>query len=128
MAAVSAAPLLSEPDRYARLAGLVVAASHRRDGVGAAPAQAATAVSLQSRPLHDESALHQQVHAVVAAGDSPARPPAWTSYRLVPQEIEFWYGSTDACNPDNQRLLVENSGQLPRRRAATCTDSVHDPW
>jgi N-acetylglutamate synthase-like GNAT family acetyltransferase len=41
IAAVSASPHLARPGRFARLTGLVVASSHRRQGVGAALVRAA---------------------------------------------------------------------------------------
>ncbi|TLQ46345.1 phenazine biosynthesis FMN-dependent oxidase PhzG [Streptomyces marianii] len=58
-------------------------------------AQATTAVSRQSRPLKDEAELKAGAKALVAAGGPVARPDEWTGYRLVPQAIEFWYGSPD---------------------------------
>jgi pyridoxamine 5'-phosphate oxidase len=56
-------------------------------------AQAASAVSRQSAPLADETALHEAARELVAAGEPLPRPAGWAGYRLVPRELEFWYGS-----------------------------------
>ncbi|MFE9699117.1 phenazine biosynthesis FMN-dependent oxidase PhzG [Streptomyces sp. NPDC006270] len=58
-------------------------------------AQATTAVSRQSRPLDDETELKAGAKALAAGGGPVARPEEWTGYRLVPEAIEFWYGSPD---------------------------------
>ena len=57
-------------------------------------AQATTAVSQQSRPLTSEAGLRAAAAAALEAGHV-TRPGDWTGYRLVPDEIEFWYGSPD---------------------------------
>lgn len=47
--------------------------------------------SKQSRPLSSRGALVAEVAKVTARhGTSPARPPFWGGFRIVPQEIEFW--------------------------------------
>ena len=47
--------------------------------------------SQQSQPLSSRTALMAEVAKVTAThGTSPARPPFWGGYRLVPLEIEFW--------------------------------------
>ena len=47
--------------------------------------------SHQSQPLSSRAALVAEVAKVTAAqGPSPARPPFWGGYRIVPLEIEFW--------------------------------------
>jgi pyridoxamine 5'-phosphate oxidase len=46
----------------------------------------------QSRPLEGRFALEKRVAKFAAkfgAGKVP-RPPHWTGYRVIPQEIEFW--------------------------------------
>ncbi|MFI9626414.1 phenazine biosynthesis FMN-dependent oxidase PhzG [Streptomyces sp. NPDC052042] len=58
-------------------------------------AQATTAVSEQSRTLQDEDGLRARAQHLVGAGGPVSRPEEWTGYRLVPQGIEFWYGSPD---------------------------------
>lgn len=47
--------------------------------------------SRQSQPLSSRTALMAEVARVTAEkGTSPARPPFWGGYRIVPVEIEFW--------------------------------------
>lgn len=47
--------------------------------------------SAQSRPLESREALEQALERAVAEhGDTPARPPYWGGFRLVPLELEFW--------------------------------------
>jgi pyridoxamine-phosphate oxidase len=58
-------------------------------------AQATTAVSRQSHPLQDEDGLRERARQLLAAGEPLKRPAQWTGYRLVPDSIEFWYGSPD---------------------------------
>ncbi|WP_406727104.1 phenazine biosynthesis FMN-dependent oxidase PhzG [Streptomyces sp. GD-15H] len=77
-------------------------------------AQATTAVSRQSRPLGDETELKARAKALVDAGDPVARPDEWSGYRLVPQAIEFWYGSPDRLH---RRLRYD--------RAADTADWTH---
>ena len=57
-------------------------------------AQATTAVSRQSQPLSSEADLRAAAARALDAGPV-ARPADWTGYRLVPDAIEFWYGSPD---------------------------------
>lgn len=56
-------------------------------------AQVASAVSQQSAPLPDETELHHRAGALLDSDRPIPRPAAWAGYRLVPQELEFWYGS-----------------------------------
>ncbi|MEY8831270.1 pyridoxamine 5'-phosphate oxidase [Sedimentitalea sp. XS_ASV28] len=47
--------------------------------------------SRQSRPLSSRAALMAEVARVTAQhGTTPARPPFWGGYRIVPSHIEFW--------------------------------------
>lgn len=47
--------------------------------------------SQQSQPLASRGALMAEVARVTARqGVSPARPPFWGGFRIVPLEIEFW--------------------------------------
>lgn len=69
--------------------------------------QAATAVSRQSRELEDDTALKDLADALVAEGGPVARPVDWAGYRLVPQVIEFWYGSPDRLH---KRLRYDRPG------------------
>jgi pyridoxamine 5'-phosphate oxidase len=50
--------------------------------------------SAQSEPVADRSVLDAQVAEVDRrfAGRAVPRPPHWTGYRLVPEELEFWQG------------------------------------
>jgi dihydrophenazinedicarboxylate synthase len=56
-------------------------------------AQAASAASRQSAPMTDEAALHQRARSLTETGRPIPRPDTWAGYRLVPREVEFWYGS-----------------------------------
>jgi pyridoxamine-phosphate oxidase len=58
-------------------------------------AQAAAAVSCQSRPLDDAAALRARFDRALAAEDSIPRPDGWGGWRLIPEAIEFWHGSPD---------------------------------
>ena len=45
----------------------------------------------QSKPLDSRASLMAKVAKVTAQkGVSPARPPFWGGYRVVPVEVEFW--------------------------------------
>ncbi|QNP75042.1 phenazine biosynthesis FMN-dependent oxidase PhzG [Streptomyces roseirectus] len=70
-------------------------------------ARATTAVSRQSRPLTDETALRDQAKSLVAAASDVPRPAEWTGYRLRPTAVEFWYGSPDRLH---RRLRYERDG------------------
>ncbi|MFD5141922.1 phenazine biosynthesis FMN-dependent oxidase PhzG [Streptomyces sp. NPDC058401] len=71
-------------------------------------AQATSAVSRQSRPLEDESALRDTARELAEAGEPIRRPAEWTGYRLVPDSIEFWYGSPDRLH---RRLRYDRTAQ-----------------
>ncbi len=66
-------------------------------------ARATTAVSRQSRPLEDEARLKADAAELIATGEV-TRPTEWTGYRLIPDTIEFWYGSPDRLH---RRLRYE---------------------
>ncbi|MFZ5710295.1 MAG: pyridoxamine 5'-phosphate oxidase [Pseudomonadota bacterium] len=47
--------------------------------------------SRQSEPLSSRAALLAEVARIALVhGPSPARPPFWGGFRIVPSEIEFW--------------------------------------
>ncbi|MFC4035369.1 phenazine biosynthesis FMN-dependent oxidase PhzG [Streptomyces polygonati] len=73
-------------------------------------ARATTAVSRQSRPLESEADLKDRAGALVAAGGPVDRPGEWSGYRLVPEVVEFWYGSPDRLH---RRLRYELSADEP---------------
>jgi pyridoxamine 5'-phosphate oxidase len=55
------------------------------------PSRLGAWASRQSQPLASRAAMLAEVAKVTAAkGLSPARPPFWGGYRIVPSEIEFW--------------------------------------
>lgn len=69
-------------------------------------AQASAAASQQSRPLENEAALRQRA-ADLRDSDGPIeRPAEWVAYRLIPERIEFWYGSADRMH---RRLQYQRS-------------------
>ncbi|MEV7090778.1 pyridoxal 5'-phosphate synthase [Streptomyces sp. NPDC093085] len=72
-------------------------------------ARAATAASRQSRPLSDEAALRERAAALLAEEETGGigRPAEWTGYRLVPESMEFWYGSPDRLH---RRLRYDRAG------------------
>lgn len=69
-------------------------------------ARATTAVSRQSRTLDDEAELRERARRL-ADGEAPLeRPAEWTGYRLLPERVEFWYGSPDRLH---RRLQYERA-------------------
>lgn len=58
-------------------------------------AQATTSVSRQSEELVSLAALRAEAARLVDSGEPIARPTNWWAYLLVPNRIEFWYGSPD---------------------------------
>lgn len=70
-------------------------------------AQATAAVSHQGERLEDPAALREKAEALAARGAPVERPPGWGGYRLVPDRIEFWHGSTDRLH---RRLYYAREG------------------
>jgi pyridoxamine 5'-phosphate oxidase len=72
--------------------------------------------SKQSRPLESRFALEKAV-AVVAAkypiGDIP-RPPHWSGFRLLPEEIEFWKDGAFRLH-DRIKFVRDGDGWLKTR-------------
>jgi dihydrophenazinedicarboxylate synthase len=58
-------------------------------------AQATTSVSRQGQPLTDLAELRRKAQALLAGNEQLQRPSGWGGYRLIPDQIEFWHGSTD---------------------------------
>lgn len=54
--------------------------------------------SQQSRPLKDRNHLEQKIEQLEKQYPDPAtvpRPSYWVGYRLIPDEIEFWWDNQD---------------------------------
>ncbi|RFU82498.1 pyridoxamine 5'-phosphate oxidase [Streptomyces triticagri] len=79
-------------------------------------AQAASAVSRQSRPLVDEQELRRRAEDAVTAGAGIARPADWTGYRLVPRCVEFWYGSPDRMHRRLRYDRTDEAGTWSHQR------------
>jgi dihydrophenazinedicarboxylate synthase len=77
-------------------------------------ARAATAASRQGQALEDPASLRAK--AADLAGDEGAvgRPEDWSGYRLEPDVIEFWHGSTDRLH--RRLLYVKQGGAWTQQR------------
>ena len=65
-------------------------------------ARAATAASRQGQALDDPASLGRKAADLVREEEAVRRPRDWSGYRLDPDVIEFWHGSTDRLH---RRLL-----------------------
>jgi dihydrophenazinedicarboxylate synthase len=71
-------------------------------------AQAATIASVQSAGLDDPEQLRSAAAELAASGTALQRPAGWSGYRLFPERVEFWQGSSDRLH---RRLLYTRSGE-----------------
>jgi dihydrophenazinedicarboxylate synthase len=70
-------------------------------------ARAATAASRQGQVLGDPVSLRTTAADLVRNEGAVQRPQDWSGYRLDPDVIEFWHGSTDRLH---RRLLYVKQG------------------
>lgn len=67
--------------------------------------------SAQSRPLASRSLLEERLHEIEARfpdDDAIPRPPHWSGFRIVPEEIEFWH---DGANRLHDRFRYRRNGE-----------------
>lgn len=72
-------------------------------------AQAVAATAHQSDVLADVAGLRETVDQVAAAPGPIPRPAGWHAWLLVPDELEFWHGSTDRFHR-RLRYLKDGAG------------------
>jgi len=76
--------------------------------------RAATVASNQGEPLEDPERLKAAAAELAQAEEPPRRPRDWFAYRLDPDLIEFWHGSTDRLH--RRLLYVKSDGAWAHRR------------
>ena len=77
-------------------------------------AQAIAAISKQSAPLIDETALRNRVDALITEEAEIQRPKSWHGYVLEITSIEFWHGSADRFHKRLRYDLVDGCWQHRR--------------
>jgi dihydrophenazinedicarboxylate synthase len=76
--------------------------------------QATTVASEQGKPLDDPAELREAASSL-GRGEGPLRRPArWGGYRLDPDLVEFWHGSTDRLHRRLLYLKTEDRWDLRR--------------
>jgi dihydrophenazinedicarboxylate synthase len=70
--------------------------------------RAATAASRQGKALADHEALRAKAAGLVRDEGTVRRPEDWSGYRLDPDVVEFWHGSTDRLH---RRLFYVKQGK-----------------
>lgn len=77
-------------------------------------AQAMSAATRQSEPLHDEQALLSYAQLLVTSGEPVPRPHTWVAYELLVTQVEFWQNGPDGVY---RRLRYDlfGSGWAPTR-------------
>ena len=69
--------------------------------------RATTVASNQGKSLADPAELREAASSLTHRAEPLRRPARWGGYRLDPDLIEFWHGSTDRLH---RRLLYTKSG------------------
>ena len=77
-------------------------------------ARAATAASRQGQALDDPASLRTRAAELAGNEGAVQRPKDWSGYRLDPDVIEFWHGSTDRLH--RRLLYVKQGGAWTHRR------------
>lgn len=79
-----------------------------------AVARATTAASRQGEALEDPVGLRREVAELGRDEGAVRRPEDWSGYRLDPDVVEFWHGSTDRLH--RRLLYVKQDGAWTHRR------------
>ena len=113
--------LWSELERQVRVEGAVekvaAADSDRYYATRPLGARLSAWASEQSEPVPSRAFLEGRLQEMGRRlGDSPARPPHWGGYRVMPQAIEFWQGRADRLH--DRLLYVKNAAGWALQRLA----------
>ena len=100
-------------------------------------AQAAAAISHQSRGCVDRTALDARIQAALASSAPIDKPQTWGGYRLVAEEIEFWQGRNGRAHDRIAFLRLDERGDPYSARAvvaaggsralSTVAERIRDP-